>query len=472
MNYTFMRVFYHILFYAVLLGCTSLRAQDIFTYDEYMDWVQRKHPLAKVADLKSEQGEAVVLGARGGFDPKVQGSFAQKSFNDTRYYQIAQGDLKIPTWAGVTLDGGFMQNDGFYLNPENRSPNQGLVHAGLSVSVGQGLFIDQRRAELGKAELAFEMAGAERQLMLNELLLEAGRSYWMWSMSFHARKIYEEAMDLAKERYQAVVQSALLGDRPFIDTLEAGIQYQTRQLQFSEAELQLKNNALLLSTYLWAEGLTPLQLSDDAIPENLEIGSASSPDPLRMVQSRELIYRHPLLYASEQSIASARIDLRWKKEQLKPILDLKYNALTESIGQQQTNFGFNSEDYAIGLDFSMPIFLRKERSGLKLTKLKIQEKELELIDKQRVLELKLNSSLNDWVTSEIQARLFNTTVNDYRSLLEGERELFQVGESSLFMVNSRESSYIGANVKLLELLFKNRLSELKSRYALADLIKL
>jgi outer membrane protein TolC len=39
-------------------------------------------------------------------------------------------------------------------------------------------------------------------------------------------------------------------------------------------------------------------------------------------------------------------------------------------------------------------------------------------------------------------------------MLQGERRKFEEGESSLFLVNSRETSLINAEVKLIELLGK------------------
>jgi hypothetical protein len=47
----------------------------------------------------------------------------------------------------------FEQNEGYYLNPENTVPNTGLASIGISVPLGQGLFINQRMADLRKAKM-------------------------------------------------------------------------------------------------------------------------------------------------------------------------------------------------------------------------------------------------------------------------------------------------------------------------------
>jgi hypothetical protein len=61
--------------------------------------------------------------------------------------------FKNPTWYGIEIKAGFDQNEGYYLNPENTVPNAGLTSLGISVPLGQGLFINQRMADLRKAKM-------------------------------------------------------------------------------------------------------------------------------------------------------------------------------------------------------------------------------------------------------------------------------------------------------------------------------
>jgi hypothetical protein len=48
-----------------------------------------------------------------------------------------------------------------YLNPENTVPNQGLT-LGVTVPLGQGLFINQRMADVRKAKMQMQLSQAER----------------------------------------------------------------------------------------------------------------------------------------------------------------------------------------------------------------------------------------------------------------------------------------------------------------------
>lgn len=452
----------------LLLLSLNLSAQidvvNVLTFDEFMDRVTKHHPLAMQADLKLEQGDATVRKARGGFDPKAFSDVSQKYFSDKQYYSVINSGLKIPTWYGVELKSGYSQNDGVFLNPQNSTPSAGLWYAGISVPIGQGLFIDKRRAELRKAKIYQESTKAERDLLYNELLYNAGKAYWDWFENYNTIKVYQNALDVSKQRFDAVKQGALFGDKPFIDTVEAAIQVQNRMLNLQEAELDYKNNSALLSVYLWVDGIVPLEISELNRPVNSENLPTVSVNQELTDALDSLTNRHPLLKQYQFKIDQLKIDKKWKQEQIKPQLNLKYNAINQPVGNDAFA-SYNMNNYTWGVEFNMPIFLRKERGDLELAKLKINDAEFELLSKQASITYKAISALNELETTEQQIVLYARTVNDYSRLLNGERQMFNAGESSLFMVNSRESGYIKTQIKYIQLLSKNHKASLAASYA-------
>jgi hypothetical protein len=56
-------------------------------------------------------------------------------------------------------------------------------------------------------------------------------------------------------------------------------------------------------------------------------------------------------------------------------------------------------------------------------------------------------------------------VINYERLWESEKRLFEQGESSLFMMNSREMSMINARLKLNEMIYKNQKALLEADYS-------
>lgn len=462
-----MRIF--LLAITVFLGLFGFSQEpDTLTWESYTELVKKHHPLAIQARLKPVEGEAYLRYAKGGFDPKAQVDVSQKQYNGQQYYSNINGGLKVPTWFGLEFGAGYETNDGKYLNPENTTPEGGLLYAGASVTLGRGLFIDERRAQLKKAKLYQQISVAEQQILLNELVYESSLAYWNWFKSYNVLSVYIKAYELANERFLNVQSTANIGERSFIDTVEASIQVQNRLLALQQSEMEYLNAAALLSVYLWADGVVPLELKETTMPKTIDGVSGNGVSPKVSLYMDSVLFSHPKLLQSRFKIEQNEVDIRLKREQLKPTLNLKYNPITEPVGNSPLeNFSINN--YTWGLEFQMPIFLRKERGSLQLAKLKYQESQLVLSNTEAMIQYKLKASINQWETSKKQFELYTQTVQSYAQLLASEQTLFNAGESSLFMINSRESGYIKTQIKRIELLIENRKSELKTNYVLGRL---
>ena len=458
-----------VLFTITLLSCFVSLAQtettSVMTFDEFMEIVRTHHPIAKQADLQIDKGNAYLLKSKGGFDPILQGDANQKYFDGSKYYSVLDANLQIPTWFGIQVQTGYQNTEGTRLNNQNYAPDDGLWYAGVSVPLGKGLFIDQRRADLKQAKIYQQSTVVEQRRIVNELMYEAGKSYYEWFKAYNKRQIYVEALSLAETRYNAVQQSVVFGDKPAFDTLEAGIQVQTRKFQFEQANLELNNSIELLSVYLWGENYVPLELSSNAVPPTREILSPEPFDNSFVTRMDTLKTQHPDILNYQYKLDFQRVEYRLNKENLKPKLDLKYNAISQPIdGNPFTEYSMNNYNWGAKLVF--PILVRKARGDLKLTDIKLQEMENDLSFKTELVEYKANMAVNSWKTTYNQILIFNQTVSDYQKLVTGEQTLFANGESSLFLVNYRETSYIDAQTKLISALAENLKSRLNLEFAL------
>ena len=108
----------------LFLLCLSINAQsqinNELSFDEYLGYVKKFHPLVKTANLELSRAQANLMAARGGFDPKIEVDFDKKQFKNNEYYSILNSSFKIPTWYGVELKAGFEQNEGLFLHPEKK----------------------------------------------------------------------------------------------------------------------------------------------------------------------------------------------------------------------------------------------------------------------------------------------------------------------------------------------------------------
>ncbi len=461
-----------ILFIFLIVG--NLFAQEkissILSYSSYMEIVKNNHPVSIQANIQKEKGVANLQIAKGNFDPELFGDMGQKYFENQQYYSLINSGLKIPTWLGVSFYAGYESNQGYLINPENTTPNQGLVYAGISVPLGKGLFIDKRRAILKQSKIFVESAEQEQLIFLNDLVLEASLAYWNWFKAYNNLLIYKEALEIAEIRFEGIKQSAILGDKPYIDTLEVGIQLQNRKIQLNQAEVDYLNSSEYVSLFLWLDGMIPLELAENTFPPSEVQVSPLKKDEALYQNIDSLILEHPEMIQTMNKLEIERIELRLKKENLKPTIDLKYNAINQPInGDIYSNYSINN--YTWGANVSFPIFIRSERGEVKMSELKLQEVEADINFKYNSLLYKSYVSFNDWENAFKQIEIFRNTVNDYQRLFEAERELFLIGESSVFMVNSRESSYIDARIKLIDFYVKNYISEAKAIYSLGILYK-
>ena len=446
----------------------SQEGERYLNFNQYIEIVKENHPIALRAKLNPEFGEAAVRAARGGFDPQVFTNIGQKYFQNDQYYSLVDAGLKVPTWFGLDVYGGFEQNNGVNLNPERKTPSNGLVYAGVSLPVGQGLFIDQRRADLRQAQLFEKISEEEQRLMINELLLKASNAYWDWFAAYENVRIFEEAVRVAEERFEGVRMSALMGDVSIIDTVEAIIQVETREVRRQQAVLRFKNATQQLSVFLWQDGTVPLEIDDNVLPSDNQVLTDYILDAEIEGEIDSLINIHPAIIQNRYYLDQLEIERRWKAEQLKPVLNLKYNALNEPLNDNVIA-GYSLNNYNWGLQFYMPIFLRRERGELAITKLKIRDANLDLENQFAEFMANTNMAINNWKTSTQQLELYRSTVNNMETLLNGERTRFEVGESSLFLVNAREESFINGQVELIRLITKNQKSLIDISYQLGVL---
>ncbi|MBP2284207.1 outer membrane protein TolC [Flavobacterium sp. CG_23.5] len=418
------------------------------TYNEFLGYVKKYHPLVKNANLEINKAQANLMMARGGFDPKIEVDFSKKQFKDKEYYSILNSSFKIPTWYGIEIKAGFDNNEGIYLNPENTVPNQGLTSLGITIPLGQGLFINQRMADVRKAKMQMQLSQSERKLQAIAVLYDASLAYFNWKKNFNEVQLYEEYNRNSQIRFKGIQSLISQGDKPAIDSIEAGIIVKNRILNLEDANLKLAKAKLELSNFLWLENNIPLEISDELIPETqLEFTIQESLKTNDLLQQDFSILNHPKINALQSKIDILNVEKKLKANMLLPKIDVGYSYLSEP--SYIDNYQF--KDYKIGLDFYFPLFLRKERGSLKLAKYKVQETEF-LLDLEKVqLTNKINAQKIEIESLLKQKELIKSLANDNQLMLNSEERLFSFGESSLFLINTRENNLITAQLSKIAL---------------------
>ena len=426
------------------------QTEGVLPPQKFFEAIGRFHPLVKQADFFPQAANQELLMSRGQFDPKLRADFYRKSFDGKDYYNLFNPELKVPTWPGIDLKAGWERNVGPYVSNEHKTPQKGLQYVGVSVPVGQGLMTDVRRTTLKQARIAVSIAGAERLKEINKILFSAAKAYWEWYFNAAQLQLAQTAYTLANERYVAVKQRVFVGDQAPIDSVEAHIFKQDREIFLRQAQLDETNSRLMVSGFLWSETTEPVDLNAGASPEvpaNYQLTISDSTAAALMAVAKT---QHPEIQKNIFKLNNLELDRRLGREMLKPQLNLHYSWLSRT----DTNiWAGNSIDrnYKFGFDFSFPLLVRKERGKLGLIRTKIIQTQLEQAQLQRDIEIEIRTTLNDIRNFEGQIFLQQQMVANYQRLRDGELKKFENGESSLFLINSREAKLIEARIKLVSL---------------------
>jgi outer membrane protein TolC len=356
--------------------------------------------------------------------------------------------FKIPTWYGIEIKAGFDNNEGVFSNPENKTPNQGLTSLGISVPLGQGLFINQRMADVQKAKIQLQLSQAERKLQAIAVLYDASLAYFNWKKNYDEVQLYKKYNANAEIRFKGIQSLIQQGDKPAIDSVEAGIIVKNRMLSLEDSTLKLTKAKLELSNFLWLENNIPFEIADELIPETqLELTIQENLKTNDLLNSDFSITNHPKINALQSKIDILNVEKRLKANMLLPKIDMGYSYLSEP--SYFNNYQF--EDYKIGLDFYFPLFLRKERGSLKLAKYKVQETEFTLNLEKVELANKINAQKTEIKSLSKQKELIKGLVLDNITMLNSEEKLFSFGESSLFLINTRENNVVSAQLSKIAL---------------------
>ena len=450
--------------YLALVFSLAARAQSdssLFRPD-FVFALLPNHPVARIADLQNIESQMIRLQAKGLFDPKFEFDQNAKEFDGKDYYQLQKAGLTVATWPGIDFKAAYKNSSGEFLNPQASLPDNGMVELGADANLLRGLLFDSRRAALQEAK-AFALANeAERRMALNKLVSEAMSSYWNWAASYGKYKLVDRSLQNALERYEGIRSNFFAGGVAAIDTIEALTLVQNRRMDKEKMNYELTKNRFILSTYLWGADSLPLRLSATAYPIEITQWNQSFfvRDSLESI-IRNLDQFQPELLGISADLVRLDAGRKLALNNLLPEAKASYRWLNPS-DQFLNSEDFNpTSNYTLGLSVNVPLFLRKERAYLKLNQIKRTEQNLKLIDKRNTLINKLGAHYEGLVLYRNNSLLAQQNFSNYSQLFEVELRKFKMGESNLFLINSRESSQLNSGIKWIEQLEAFEIQKLK-----------
>ncbi|MBT9484171.1 TolC family protein [Sediminibacterium sp.] len=450
--------------YLFLIGCMwafNLNAQ-VLSPEKFIEQVRSFHPIAKQANIKVEKANAALLSARGGFDPTIELDAGRKTFDGKNYYFNTNPEFKLPTRiGGMDIKAGLEDNGGLFLN--NQITRGQSSYLGLEMPLLKGLLIDQRRANLQQASLFTQQSEQDKLKMQNDLLFDAYNAYWQWAGSYKLFSVYKQFVQISLDRFRLVKLAYQNGDRALIDTIEALTQVQQFQLLQADAKAKLVNAQLELANFLWNENDAAYLLNDNLVPDTVQFQLyLNVEDPEQLINRANT--ENPTLRSLAFELEALEVQRKLKFQSLLPSLNIKANLLNQGYNVMK-DFGgaLLQNNYVWGVQFKIPIFLREGQGAYKQAKLKIAETNYELNAKQWSTANKIRSYYAESILLKEQIAAAQQAYNGYTALLKAETLRFQNGESSLFLLNTRENKVIETAEKLIQL----RAKYLKASYGIS-----
>ncbi len=427
---------------ALAIGHHSF-AQDSLSFSSFISNVKEFHPLMKSARNFGEMGNLQIQAAKGGFDPQFTSEYENKFFNESHYYSVIDAKIKQAVYSSHYLSVGYKYAQGDFVNPENRTPNQGLPFIGVETSLLQGFAFDKRRSDVLKAEGYSNYLAAEQEAMQNEILFSATGYFFEWIYALQELALLQKFVKVASDRFESIKILVNVDEIAAIDSVEASILYQSRLIDYQQAQQgYFKKTANLLKSNWTNDTIANYSLDQVITKDSLDYYYVKARLTQNLLLSNPDINNPSLLKLTAQGDV-LRIDQRLKKELIKPKLDISYNLLSN-----KSLSTFNTNNYNWGIKFSVPIGMRMSRNEFALSKIRVENNTYEFNSKFNELQFKVNYLEKNVAFIDQQIILADKNKNFSAELLSAEKMKFEAGESSLFLVNTRESKLLESELKL------------------------
>jgi outer membrane protein, heavy metal efflux system len=427
------------------LAASAASAQGVLTLQEVLDSVNRSYPplLAVLQDAQIAEGDMV--SALGRFDTAFRARLDtdQLGFYDNRRLDV--GVDQPLQFQGMNVFTGWRRGLGNFADYDGKlqTRDYGEFRAGARLPLFRDREIDNRRADLRKADLNREVAklGIDQQKIV--ILQAATRRYWDWVAAGQRFRIAQSLLDLATRRNDILKEGVRLGQLPAIEVTENERAILQRRSQVVEGERGLQQAAIDLSLFYRDGGGQPQLAQETQLPPAFPELTAMVEDRVRE-DIETALRRRPEIQRFIVQRQQTGVDAQLAKNQLLPNVDVLMGFTAEG-GPGNVKRG--PQELKAAVVFDLP-FQRRAAKGREI----VAEARISQIDQR-------TRFTRDQVTAEVQdaisavqaayrrAKILSEEVRVARQLEDMERSRFDLGDSNQFFVNLREQASFDANVR-------------------------
>lgn len=426
-------------------------AEEALSLDDVLVSVDRSYPALRAALREADIADAELRTAKGAFDPNLR---TTANIDPVNYYKgFRTGtEVVVPTtlW-GTTLWAGWGYGDNdfpvYYGNYVTNAA--GEARLGASIPLWRNGPTDRRRANIERAELGRVLAQASIDQQRIEITRAATLRYWEWVAAGQRRTIAMALLEIAVSRDAAIAARVSHGDLPEIERTDNSRAIVQRQGFVVSAQRDVERAAIELSLFLRDGRGEPSVVSatrlPSTLPEPIALDSATVKRDGDGARANRPEVRRFVLQAQQ-----AEIERRWAKNQMAPAIDFRVaGAVDLGRNPDPTNLSRERPELALGLVIDIPILNRANDGRVQAAEATLTR----LDDQKRLAQDRVGAEVADALSALEAARqrvaIARREVTLATELEAAERQKFDLGDSTLLVVNLREQA--NAESKLREI---------------------
>jgi outer membrane protein TolC len=408
------------------------------------------------ADLAAADAEA--LTAEGGFDPALKARAFLTPDRLGPYPQVRVDSAvegAIPG-TGVTAFAGYrigqpLSTIGIqaYYRERETYP-AGEVRAGVTAPLLRNLWIDRRRANISRAALGQEGAKEAQTVLRLEIARAAAFRYWDWVAAGRRREVARDLLRIARDRDRQLAVRVKSGDAPFFDQQDNLRAVAQREALLVQTQRGVEQASFELALFLRDDQGAPVQPDDARLPEALP-----EPDPRfgDDASLEEALSRRPDVRRLVVQHRQQEIELALQKNQLWPALDVGLvfsQDLGRNPGTADPKLGQAEVEFLALLD--VPLLYRAPQGRIRSAEAALTKLDAQL----RLARDRVAADVKDARSALTAARerigFARKEVEVALRLEQGERQRFELGDSTLLFVNLREQQTAEAKLREIDAL--------------------
>ena len=415
------------------------------TLDRILQSVDQHYPPLRVALLESPIAEADYLAAQGRFDLVLR-SFVET--NSLGFYESRRFDVSAeqPTalW-GTSFFSGYQASGGAFPSYDGKFQTNGLgeYRAGMRVPLFRDRALDSRRAELGKAHLGRRLADLGIQQQRLVILQAATARYWNWVAAGRRFAVAQSIFNIAVEREKILETAVELGQLPRFEVLDNKRIIEQRRSQFVAARRGVEQASFDLSLFYRDNQGQPRIALPEQLPPAFPRPSGLDEKQLER-DIAQALDRRPELARLQTQQDQVRLDQRLAENRRLPGLDfiLSYD---RELGERRVPRGPN--ELRAGIAFELPLQRRTATGQAVAARTRVAQIDQRLQFQREQVSVEVRDAISAVRAAFEGANVLEAEVLATRQVEDAERLRYDLGESTLFVLNQRELQTADAQVR-------------------------